>query len=355
MTIPMKTLAMLCGVVFMTSAVQSPAAAGDEAGVRRIAAFSTERGIGLDVTVWYPAVPGGQAVVLGDTEFFVGTPALRDAPVADGRFPLVVLSHGAGLAGNAEAVSWIAAPLAKRGFVVAAPTHPGNAGAGRSAAETMKLWLRPADLTQAIDAALGAPFLDGHLDHDRLGALGLSMGGSTVLAIAGARLDANRLAGYCDTDARNPSLCDWVRRSGVDLHAMDLSAAGRSNRDGRVRFVMAVDPAPVDVFVPDSFSGIPVPAALINLGRRETIPLTALAASIAAAMPNATYATVDDASHYSMFAECKPHAAELAEAVDIGDPICRDGGGRARRDIHDDLIGMAVAAFDRALKQSRTQ
>ncbi|WP_413988870.1 alpha/beta hydrolase family protein [Labrys okinawensis] len=345
-----KILAMLWTVVFSTLAVQQSAVASDDVGVRQITAPSKERGIDLDVTVWYPASSGGKSVTLGESMFFVGTPAMLDAPISDGKFPLILLSHGAGLAGNPQALSWIALPLAKQGFVVAAPTHPGNTGPNRSATETMKLWRRPADISETLNAMDQDAFFKEHLEHDKVGALGLSMGGSTALAIAGARVDPKRLAGYCDTDVLNPSLCEWVRQSGVDLHAMDMRSAARDNRDTRFRFVMAIDPAPVDVFEFNSFSRISIPVELVNLGRPGKIPLTAQAAKIARAIPNATYFTIEDASHYSMFAECKPGAPGLAEAEKVGDPICMDGGGRQRRDIHRELIDMVTAAFSRALK-----
>ena len=128
-------------------------------------------------------------------------------PDRERTFPLILLSHGAGLAGSAQALSWMATALAERGFVVAAPTHPGNTGANRSAAETMKLWLRPADLTATLNAMEKEAFFGDHLAQGEIGALGLSMGGNTVLAMAGARMDPKLLAGYCDTDLLNPSLC----------------------------------------------------------------------------------------------------------------------------------------------------
>jgi predicted dienelactone hydrolase len=341
---------MLCVVAVSSVLMQHPADADDNVGVRRIVAPSKERGGNLDVTVWYPAQSGGESVVLGESVFFVGTPAMRDAPISDGKFPLILLSHGAGLAGNPQAMSWIATPLAQQGFVVAAPTHPRNSGQNRSAAETMKIWLRPVDLTETLNAMEKDSFFKEHLDQGKIGALGLSMGGSTALAIAGARIDPKLLAGYCDTDALNPSLCGWIRQSGVDLHTMDLQSAGRDNEDKRIRFVMAIDPAPVDVFEFESFSEISIPVDLINLGRPETIPLTAQASRVAKAIPTARYAAIGDASHFSMFAECKPGASEIAESEKIGDPICTDNGGRSRNAIHAQLIDMTTAAFSRALK-----
>ncbi|WP_431323577.1 alpha/beta hydrolase family protein [Rhizobium sp. YTU87027] len=347
----MKACTILWGVALSTLIVQQAADASENVGVHQLAAPSKERGVDLDVTVWYPAQPGGQSVTLGESVFFAGTPAMRDAPISDGKFPLVLLSHGAGLAGNAEALSWIAAALAKQGFIVAAPTHPGNGGKNRSARETMKLWLRPVDITETLNAMGNAPFFKKQLDYDAVGVLGLSMGGSTTLLIAGARMEPKQLADYCDTDALNASLCEWIRQSGVDLHAMDLRPAGHNYQDKRIRFAMAVDPAPVDVFELKSFSKISVPVEFINLGQPGKIPLTADASKIAKAIPRATYSTIEDASHFSMFGECKPGASQIAQSENIGDPICMDGGGRSRREIHEQLTKAVLAAFRRAFSQ----
>ncbi|QKD02601.1 alpha/beta hydrolase family protein [Mesorhizobium loti] len=343
----------LCTIIASTIVMLNASIAGETVGVRHFPAASRERGTDLDVTVWYPAQPGGEPVSLGDSELFVGTSAMRDAPISGGKFPLILLSHGAGLAGNPQALSWIATPLARQGFVVAAPTHPGNTGPKRSAAETMKLWLRPADLTATLDAIGKDTVFSDHLEQGKVGVLGLSMGGNTVLAIAGARVDPRLLAAYCDTDLLNASLCQWLRQSGVDLHAMDLQPAGRDNTDERIRFAMAVDPAPVDVFGAKSFAGIKVPVAIVNLGRPGKIPTTADASGIAKAIANASYATIEDASHYSMFGECKPGALAIIAAEEIGDPVCDDGGGRSRGEIHAQLIDMTAAAFTRALKAGR--
>ncbi|WP_322415413.1 alpha/beta hydrolase family protein [Mesorhizobium huakuii] len=346
----MKFWTTLCTLLVSAMLMQHPANAGDAVGVRHFPAHSAERGIDLDVTVWYPAQPGGEAVMLGDSKLFVGTSAMRDAPISEGKFPLILLSHGAGLAGNPQALSWIATPLARQGFVVAAPTHPRNTGPDKSAAETMKLWLRPADLTATLDAIGKDGLFGDHLEQGKVGVLGLSMGGNTALAIAGARIDPKLLAAYCDTDRLNASLCQWVRQSGVDLHAMDSKPAGRDNSDERIRFAMAIDPAPVDVFDIRSFAGIKIPVAIVNLGQPGKIPATTDASRIAKAIANASYATIEDASHYSMFGACKPGAAAIIASEEIGDPVCEDGGGRSRGEIHAQLIGMAAASFRRALK-----
>lgn len=346
----MKLWTTLYAILVSTMLTQHLANAADDVGVRHLAAPSKERGIDLDVTVWYPAQPGGETIMLGDSKLFVGTSAMREAPISVGKFPLILLSHGAGLAGNPQALSWIATPLASQGFIVAAPTHPGNTGPNKSAAETMKLWLRPADLTVTLDAIGKDGFFGDHLEQGKVGVLGLSMGGNTALAIAGARVDPKLLAAYCDTDQLNASLCQWVRQSGVDLHAMDLQPAGRDDSDERIRFAMAIDPAPVDVFDIKRYPGISIPVAIVNLGRPGKIPATTDASAIAKSIARASYATIEDASHYSMFGVCKPSAAAIIASEEIGDPVCDDGGGRSRGEIHAQLIKMAAASFSHALR-----
>ena len=344
-----KTISAAC---FILSAIAQQCFANETVGVREMTLASPQRGRELAATVWYPASEGGSRQVLGETALFIGTPAMRDAPMADGRYPVILLSHGAGIAGTPAGVSWLAAPLAQHGFIVAAPTHPGNGGPDKSAAETMKLWLRPGDISATLDAIGRTAFFGPHIVPEKVGMLGLSMGGSTALALAGARFDADRLAGYCDTDASNHSLCQWVRMSGVDLHAVDMGQAGESRKDPRIHFIMAVDPAPMDVLRPDSFPEIDGPIAILNLGRVADLPPTVRADSAARLMRHASYSVIEDASHFSMFAECKPVAAETVLA-EIGEPICSDGEGRSRKEIHKQIINTVMQAFDQMLRRAR--
>ncbi|OWW04771.1 dienelactone hydrolase [Rhizobium sp. R72] len=350
MQVLVKIAATFCASVLSLTIAQHSAAASAFVGVRQITAPSKERGTELPVTVWYPAEAGGRPVTLGESRFFYGTDAMLDAPIAHGRYPIILLSHGAGLGGTPLAMSWIATPLAKHGFIVAAPVHFGNAGANKSAAETMKLWLRPADISATLDALEKQPLFEDHLDAGKTGVLGLSMGGNTALALAGGRIDPIRLASYCDNDALNPSLCGWIKQSGVDLHAMDMKLADRDNEDKRIEFAMAIDPAPVDVFKTGPFSKVSIPVEIVNLGQPGAIPPTVLASGIARAIPGGMYSAIRNASHYSMFGVCKPGVSEIAKSEDIDEPICSDGDGHSRLEIHEELINLAIEAFDHRLK-----
>jgi len=153
------------------------------------------------VEVWYPAIEGStgtdgydmrdfipQAVadlLTGDVSSSFTLEAARDAEVADGEFPLVLFSHGAG--GVRTQSTFLTSHLASWGMVVAAPDHP-------SRDLTARLGGGPAEPTDSVDDLLGTltlmtaenaggPF-EGRLDLDRIAAVGHSAGGGTILGAA---------------------------------------------------------------------------------------------------------------------------------------------------------------------------
>jgi dienelactone hydrolase len=137
----------------------------------------------LDTVIWYPAVDGtGTAEALG----------LRDADAYARSFPLIVYSHGA--CGRPVEASYLTMAMASRGFVVAAPPHPGDTADDLpgclTAAETADSYLnRVPDVRFVIDSMLaeaGTPssrFAD-RLRPDAIGIAGVSFGGFTTLLAA---------------------------------------------------------------------------------------------------------------------------------------------------------------------------
>ncbi|KKJ99273.1 alpha/beta hydrolase [Micromonospora sp. HK10] len=132
----------------------------------------------LPVTVWYPAGPADRRPVGGPA----GPVVRAAAPVAAGRFPVVVYSHGL------RSLPDLHAPLTSRwaaaGFVVAAPTFPRTNLRARDFTRA-DVRNQPADGWRLIrhlvglDARRGDP-LAGHLDVARFAAAGHSAGGFTT-------------------------------------------------------------------------------------------------------------------------------------------------------------------------------
>lgn len=158
----------------------------------------------LEVDVWYPArKPGLLARTVlyraglpteapgVDAPFTIAGAAYRDLKPADGRHPLVLVSHG--YSNDPAMMSWLAENLASKGYVVAAIRHR-DPPITNPAGFVGPLMRRPLDLafvaaslkarSQTPGDALGAM-----IDADRLAAVGYSMGGYGVLTSAGAGLN----------------------------------------------------------------------------------------------------------------------------------------------------------------------
>lgn len=314
--------------------VFAPAYEGD-VGIAYGTAHAPERNQNIDYHIWYPANAGGRAVTVGGNGVFYGTKVGRGAPHRAGKFPLVLISHGAG--GNAGQYGWIASELARSGFVVVIPNHPGSTSRNSSAAEAVKLWKRPADLSAVLDAIEVDPELNSYMDLESIAVLGFSAGGYTAMAIAGALVDPKKLENFCDAPDPNMSDCAFLARGGVNLHDMDLSPAGQSHLDERVDIAVVIDPGTVQTLTADSLRMIKTKMLIINLGSAGTTPHAVLADAAAALIPGATYTIVEDAIHFSFLAECKPKGRQILIDEGEADLLCEDGDGRSREKIHQEL------------------
>jgi dienelactone hydrolase len=172
-----RSLASALAVLAMSACgVSAPAAPPQTfaVGVRTVA---LDRGPErpLPTTVWYPAVHAG-----------------RDAPLASGRFPLVLYSHGLHSLPEWHAPiigRWVAA-----GFVLAAPAYPHTrADAARFSRADVRN--QPADAWHVARRVLALAAFAGHLDPERIGAAGHSAGGYTTAGLFTAGHDRRLRAG----------------------------------------------------------------------------------------------------------------------------------------------------------------
>jgi predicted dienelactone hydrolase len=339
----------ICTVAVLFHAMVGAAAAApaDSVGMRSMPIEVPARGQMVELTVWYPAASQGSPQAVGESRIFKGTFALRDAPVAEGRYPVVMLAHG-GFRVAPHHTDWIAASLAARGYIVSV-TQPPALGPQDAQSAVQEIWLRPRDLSAALTAIENDSVLAPRIVPGKAAVVGFFLGGTSALALAGARLDAERYKRSCDRPGGGVD-CAWFARSGVDLQKIDPANLTRSHKDGRIKAAVAVDPELSASFVPESLAGINVPVEIINLGQPDTIPAALNVVSLETAIPNARYGTVADAVAFSAFSLCTPKGpALLREEGEDEDAICRDSGRRSREDIHREITAKIEAALERGL------
>ena len=139
-------------------------------------------------------------LVIRGLEIFELGMAAQNAPLVPkpARFPLVVISHGTG--GSALSMAWLGKALAAHGYVAAAVNHPGNNAAEPYTAEGFSIWWESAsDLSETISGMLADAKFGDRIDPERIGSAGFSLGGYTMIAIAGGITDVQGFIRFCDS------------------------------------------------------------------------------------------------------------------------------------------------------------
>ena len=140
---------------------------------------------------------------------------------------------------------------------------PATAGATSRYSGTSENWRRrPRQLSAVLDRLLGDAEFGPRIDPARIGAVGHSAGGYSVLALIGGRADMAVLARHCtQSSRRGPGVLRlWPARRARRRPRC------RTSRTDDVGAVVAV--APVGALFGDgAFSGVTVPAQIHRLGR----------------------------------------------------------------------------------------
>jgi predicted dienelactone hydrolase len=306
--------------------------------------------------VWYPAESGvdekDQYIGPPDAPIFYAGRAAKDGSLAPsfGKFPLVALSHGTG--GSALQMAWLGTYLAARGYIVVAVNHPGNnAVTGYTTQGFAEGWERAKDITTAITAMLSDPRFGERIDPERIGAVGFSYGGYTMMELAGATTDSNRLLAWCDQvkNACNPpempDLLQKFRAIEQEPDVQDaIHHAGDSYRDPRIRAVFAIAPAVAHAFTPESLQTITIPVEIV-VGASDPIAPPGDNAQFFAENIKGAKLTVlpGRVGHYTF----------LDVGTDAGKKqfpqLCIDNPGVDRAAIHNQVAQMAADFFDREL------
>ncbi|MCB1755123.1 MAG: hypothetical protein KDJ38_06355 [Gammaproteobacteria bacterium] len=297
----------------------------------------------IAASIWYPAGTSIYQAPVGKNAIWQGTKAYIGAAIKAGKYPLVLLSHGSG--GNMDGIGWLSSALALRGAMVLAVNHPGTTSGDSSPRRTMYLGQRAADLHAALDQVLANPDFAPYIDTDRISAIGFSLGGTSVLNLAGLQFDRDAYAAYCDKFADQAQDCVFGKRGGVDFHHLpeDFEATGT---DPRISQIVAIEPGMTYAVNENSLKAATDPVLLVRLGRENgwlAADFGETGSNLLDRMADARAVTFAPAYHLTFLGECVPGAAELLKQME-DDPICSDPAGTDRGDIHRQIVD-AISGF----------
>ena len=318
----------------------------------------------LRTAVWYPAAANSteSETIFGgppDREVFAPIRVAPGASVSNTKqkYPLVLLSHGTG--GSAVQMMWLGYYLASRGYIAAAVNHHGNTAAERQPAAPgfLLYWERARDLSVLLDKLLADPLFGPRIERDRIGAAGFSLGGYTVISIAGGQFSQPQFDSFCRSPERDftcepqPEFPDAPKLF-AELRKIDpptpesivvqesLRHAGDSYRDLRIKRVFAIAPALGGGFNKAGLSKISIPVFVVVGQADKVAPLATNAQRYAQFIKGAKLKVLPgEIGHYTFLAECNAHGRSVLD-------ICRDAASVNRAQVHQQVAQLAYEFFE---------
>ena len=313
--------------LFVALFIVASAAQGLEAGFKLEAFVDAERDRPISIDLWYPTL----ADAVGTYHYGLGTGrAIEAADIAPGKFPLIMLSHGA--LGAPRNYSWIAEALARRGYVVAGVAHFGESYVFGpetvDARAVLRSWERPVDVSAAIDFMLTRSTLAESIITQQIGFVGHSSGGATGLYLAGVQFEYQKMTDYCNSaQAAGDRGCDYAQKVTLDL---DKIVTGGNYQDERISVFTILDPALGPGFT--NFSAIDATILIVGSVENDFLPFEHHAQLVANKLPMVTtHWLKEGAGHFVYLNQCQRNVTAN------GVPLCIDQPSVSRENVHINL------------------
>ncbi|MBS1529989.1 MAG: dienelactone hydrolase [Bacteroidetes bacterium] len=301
----------------------------------------------LTTEIWYPTA---DTIKKHDTNFqpFARMETVKDAAIS-GKYPLIMISHGTG--GGRLTLEWLADILVKNGFIVAAVDHWGNTYDNKIAIDFVTPWERPQDISFVLTGLLKDDKFGPAVDRDRIGAAGFSIGGYTVIALAGAQLDYEELKNYTNSPAGTkelnvpefPGLINVVRSGKVEE---SFNKSPRLLKDSRIKAFFAICPAIGQGFVKsEQFNKVDNPLYIVGAESDSIAPYKTNALHYHELIPKSHYFLVKGkVGHYVFLGEAAEPVKKQGPVYFVDDPSVN------RHKVHEEVGQIAVRFFKQNLK-----
>jgi predicted dienelactone hydrolase len=321
--------------------------AAQNIGERTFLFKDTARNRPVVTEVWYPTA---DALIQkpGDNYPFIHIPTVRNGTAPDRKFPLILISHGTG--GGRMTLEWLADKLVKNGFIVAAVDHYGNTYDNKIAEDFIEAWRRPQDISYALTALLKDTVFGRRIDITRIGAAGFSIGGYTVIALAGGKLDLNAIRAYFKTESGKKELAIPEFPGLAKFFDDDAVTKSFENcpplKDPTIKAFFAICPAAGQGFTnKDQFASINSPVYIVGAQSDSIVPVKTNAWHYHELINKSQFKLIEGrAGHYVFLSEAIDDVKKSAPLYFTDDPSVN------RHEVHERVAQLAVDFFKDNLK-----
>ncbi len=265
------------------------------------------------IALWYPSEAKEQEI----SYWKWNGSAAENSTFPKGVFPMLIFSHG--MEGSMYNQSYLAEYMARNGYIVAAIEHDDKAYTFQTLVD------RPLSVKRAIDLILNDSKIDTHIDPNKIGMLGHSLGGYTSFVIAGGEPN------FSNHPSLN-GLPNFLKKFYIKLKNFD-----NNFYDSRVKAIAALAPGFGTLFNKESLSKVSIPVLIIEAEKDEVV-LDRSASLYKNNLPKKPeFIVLKGAGHYSFLPLCNEYLQKkFAE-------ICSDP--ETSREILHEIIQQQVLFF----------
>lgn len=199
------------------------------------------------ISLWYPSEAKEQV-----TSYWKWSGKVADnSAFSKGIFPILIFSHG--MEGSMYNQYYLAEYMARNGYIVASVEHDDKSYTLQTLVD------RPILIKKAIDLILNDLKINTHIDPNKIGILGHSLGGYTSFIIAGG----------CPDFSNHPSLSglpNFLKKLYIKFRNFD-----NSFYDSRIKAIAALAPGLGTLFNKKSLSKVSIPVLIIEAEKDEVV------------------------------------------------------------------------------------
>lgn len=315
-----------------------------EIGQKSITFVDESRKRPLVTEIWYPTYDTELKEDSDDIPVFKTVQTIHNASIPDGKFPLLLVSHGTG--GNRFSLTWFAERMVKEGYIVVSMDHYGNSTFNKLPREFLKWWERAIDVKFVLTKLLNEPDIGTKIDQSRIGGVDFSLGGYTHIALAGGyvnrerevTLESNMPPEYPETEETIDLINDSQIVSSYNQYKDHV-------KDARIKAFFVIAPAIGPGFhTKEQVKEITAPIFIVA-GKGDTnTPIKHNALN---------YHGLIESSKIHLFDKYVDHYVFLNEATEFGKKILPeitiDHPNTDRKKIHEETLNLAIDFFEKNL------
>lgn len=281
-------------------------------GYKKMSIFSSKTNEKFSMALVYPTKVSSKKVKFGAFEMNLSI----GSKIADGKFPLVIISHGSG--GSNLNYRDIAFTLVKNGFIVGMPLHPKNNFRNNEFEGRNINWEnRPKHIIASIDTLLSSPNISKSIDKEKIAIIGHSAGGYTALASVGATANTKHIINLCKENPNtNEPFCGLVKENKIQPEKID------NPKDTRIKAIVLMAPVGVLFQSDNALEKVNLPLLLLRAQKDEELSKPYHSKLIAKNYKDKSllsYCEIPNAGHYS-FISPFPKSTEKEVGIVAKDP-----------------------------------